>query len=164
MKEVLYEAKRIIKMVKIDNCILCFIWCTVLYLCRTTNRKEVFLDSEELLSLYKPFIAFIWITGILFFTALSLGWKICKDIGSNQDFTVANADRLKIISVLAMIEGVLYIAALLYIFSVGSYHTNVLVIMLLILFFTIIISVFTSMLSYLVRKESEIKHDIDLTI
>ncbi|QPQ30563.1 DUF2975 domain-containing protein [Lysinibacillus sp. JNUCC 51] len=126
--------------------------------------KEVLLDSEELLALYKPFIAFMWITGIPFFIALTLGWKICTDIGSNQDFTVANADRLKIISVLAMIEGVIYVAALLYIFAIGSYHTDVLVIMLLILFFAIVISVFTSMLSYLVRKASEIKQDNDLTI
>jgi len=101
--------------------------------------KKVLLDTEELQALYKPFI---WISRIPFFIELALGWKICTDIGSNQDFTVANADRLKIISVLAVIEGVLYVAAVLYIFSVCSYHTNVLDFI-----FIIDISVFTLMLS-----------------
>lgn len=128
-----------------------------------TGRK-ILLNSENLKTLYNPFITFIWITGIPFFIALVLGWKICSDIGSDQAFTVKNADRLKIISVLSMIEGVLYVGALFYFFVVGSYHTNVLFILLLILFFSVVISVFTSMLSHLVRKASEIKQDNDLTI
>ena len=126
--------------------------------------KGLLVDSENLKELYKPYVAFIWVTGIPFFIALDLGWKICSDVGSAQDFTAKNADRLKIISVLAMTEGVLYVAALLYLFVFGSYNTNVFVVLLLILFFAVIISVFTSMLSYLVRKASEIKQDNDLTI
>ncbi|EON72174.1 DUF2975 domain-containing protein [Lysinibacillus sphaericus] len=126
--------------------------------------KELLVDSQNLMELYKPFVAFIWITGMPFFIALGLGWKICADIATDQDFTAKNADRLKIISILAMTEGVLYVAALLYLFVVGSYHTNVLVVLLLILFFAVIIAVFTSMLSYLVRKASEIKQDNELTI
>jgi hypothetical protein len=134
-----------------------------IYIAPETGR-EILLDSGKLKTLYNPFITFIWITGIPFFTALVLGWQICSDIGSDQAFTVKNADRLKIISVLSMIEGFLYIGALLYLFVVGSYHANILVILLLILFFSVIISVFTSMLSHLVRNASEIKQDNDLTI
>lgn len=126
--------------------------------------RNILLNSEDLKILYHPFITFIWVTGIPFFIALVLGWQICSDIGFDQAFTLKNADRLKIISVLSMIEGVLYVSALLYIFVVGSYHTNVLIFLLLILFFSVIISVFTSMLSHLVRKASEIKQDNDLTI
>lgn len=75
-----------------------------------------------------------------------------------------NANRLKRISILSMTEGVLYIGALLYIFTAGSYHTSILVILLLILFFSVVISIFTSLLSHLIRKASEIKDDNDLTI
>ncbi|MDQ0174354.1 DUF2975 domain-containing protein [Bacillus chungangensis] len=126
--------------------------------------REMLLDSKNLQVLYTPFVAFIWITGIPFFIALALGWQICSDIGSDQAFTIKNASRLKIISVLSIIEGVLYIGALLYIFVVGSYYMNILFVFLLILFFSVVISVFTSMLSHLVRKASEIKQDNDLTI
>ncbi|WP_439021220.1 DUF2975 domain-containing protein [Bacillus thuringiensis] len=63
-----------------------------------------------------------------------------------------------------MMEGILYIGALLYIFIVGNYHTSILVIPLLILFFSVVISIFTSLLSHLVRKASDIKEDNDLTI
>ncbi|MBU5675418.1 DUF2975 domain-containing protein [Alkaliphilus sp. MSJ-5] len=42
--------------------------------------------------LYNPFITFIWITGIPFFTALVLGWQMCSYIGSDKAFTVKNAD------------------------------------------------------------------------
>ncbi|OOR05850.1 hypothetical protein BW897_31190 [Bacillus cereus] len=126
--------------------------------------NEILLDSEKLKVLYQPFIRFIWITGIPFFIALVLGWQICSDIGSDQAFTVKNADRLKIISILSMIEGVLYITTLFYLFIVRGYRTNVLIVLLLILFFSVVISVFTAMLSYLVRKASEIKQDNDLTI
>ncbi len=63
-----------------------------------------------------------------------------------------------------MLEGVLYVVALLFLFVSGSFHTNVLAILLLILFFAVVIAVFTSLLSYLVRKASDIKQDNDLTI
>lgn len=134
-----------------------------IYIAPETGR-EMLLGSKNLEGLYNPFIAFIWITGIPFFMALVLGWQICSDIGFDQAFTVKNAGRLKIISVLSMVEGVLYIGALLYLFVVGSYHTNILIVMLLILFFSVVISIFTSLLSHLVRKASEIKEDNDLTI
>ena len=126
--------------------------------------RNILLNSENLKTLYNPFITFIWITGIPFFIALVLGWQICSKIGFDQAFTVKNADRLKMISVSSMIEGVLYVGALIYLFVVGRYHTNVLIVLLLILFFSVVISVFTFMLSYLVRKASEIKQDNDLTI
>ena len=63
-----------------------------------------------------------------------------------------------------MMEGILYIGALLYIFIVGDYRASILVILLLILFFSVVISLFTSLLSHLVRKASDIKEDNDLTI
>lgn len=126
--------------------------------------RELLLDSTHLKGLYKPFTAFIWITGVPFFIALMIGWQICSDISSEQDFTVKNAGRLKVISVLALIEAVLYVIAILYIFVFGSYQTDIFIVLLLILFLAIVISVFTSMLSYLVRKASEIKQDNDLTI
>lgn len=130
-----------------------------IYIGPVTGR-EVLLDSENLKRLYPSFITFIWITGIPFFIALVLGWQICSDIGSDQSFTVKNANRLKFISVLSMIEGVLYVGALLYLFVVGNYHSNV----LMILFFSVVISIFTSMLSHLIKKASDIKQDNDLTI
>lgn len=126
--------------------------------------KAVLLESEQLKELYNPFVSFIWITGVPYFIALFLGWKICLDIAVDEAFTSQNAKRLKAISILSMMEGILYIGALLYIFIVGDYHTSILVILLLILFFSVVISIFTSLLSHLVRKASDIKEDNDLTI
>ncbi|MEK7018865.1 DUF2975 domain-containing protein [Bacillus sp. FSL R9-9410] len=141
----------------------CFGLLFCIYIGPETGRV-VLLVSENLKGLYKPFVLFIWITGIPFFSALFLGWKICSDIASHKAFTVKNANRLKRISILSMTEGILYIGALLYIFVAGSYHTSILVILLLILFFSVVISIFTSLLSHLIRKASEIKDDNDLTI
>lgn len=107
---------------------------------------------------------FIWITGVPYFIALCVGWIICSDISVGNDFTVENAKRLKLISVLAMIEGALYAVALLYTVIIRNYNTNLLMILLLILFFAIVISVFTSLLSYLMRRASEIKQDNEFTI
>ncbi|WP_235713397.1 DUF2975 domain-containing protein [Bacillus mycoides] len=103
-------------------------------------------------------------TGIPFFIALVFGWQICSDIGYDQAFTIKNADRLRRISILSMIESVLYVFALLYLLISGDYNTNVLMVLLPILFFAVVIAIFTSMLSYLVRNASEIKQDNDLTI
>ncbi|MEK4745061.1 MULTISPECIES: DUF2975 domain-containing protein [unclassified Bacillus (in: firmicutes)] len=141
----------------------CFGLLFCIYIGPETGRA-VLLVSENLKGLYKPFVLFIWITGIPFFSALFLGWKICSDIASHKAFTVKNANRLKRISILSMTEGVLYIGALLYIFAAGNYHTSILVILLLILFFSVVISIFTSLLSHLIRGASEIKGDNDLTI
>lgn len=63
-----------------------------------------------------------------------------------------------------MTEGVLYLIALLYVFISGHYNTNLLMVLLLILFFAVVISVFTSLLSYLMGKASKIKQDNELTI
>lgn len=141
----------------------CFGLLFCIYIGPETGRA-VLLSSKSLKGLYKPFVLFIWITGVPFFSALFLGWKICSEIPSDKSFTVKNANRLKRISILSMTEGILYIGALLYIFVAGSYHTSVLVILLLILFFSVVISIFTSLLSHLIRKASEIKDDNDLTI
>ncbi|PFL18394.1 hypothetical protein COJ07_19355 [Bacillus cereus] len=141
----------------------CFGLLFCLYIGPETGRATL-LSSEILKGLYKPFVLFIWITGIPFFSALFLGWKLCSDIALDKAFTVKNASRLKRISILSMSEGVLYIGGLLYIFAAGSYHTSILVILLLILFFSVVISIFTSLLSHLIRKASEIKDDNDLTI
>ncbi|MGX4670067.1 DUF2975 domain-containing protein [Cerasibacillus sp. JNUCC 74] len=126
--------------------------------------KEVLLNSEKMKVLYNPFIVFIWITGIPFYIALILGWKICLDISTNQAFSIKNANRLKQISVLAMIECFLYFVALIYLFIVKSISINMLIIILLILFFAFVISVLTSILSQLVREANKIKTDNDLTI
>lgn len=126
--------------------------------------KQTLVDSNFLKELYQPFIAFIWITGIPYFYALCIGWSICSDINLGNDFTLKNAKRLKRISILAMTEGVLYVIALLYVFISGNYNINLLMILLLILFFAVVISVFTSLLSYLMGKASEIKQDNELTI
>ncbi len=40
--------------------------------------KAVLLVSENLKGLYKPFVLFIWITGIPFFSALFLHWKTSR--------------------------------------------------------------------------------------
>jgi Protein of unknown function (DUF2975) len=126
--------------------------------------REVLLNSKKLKVLYKPFIVFIWLTGIPFYISLILGWKICMEISINQAFSIKNADRLKQISFLAMIECFLYFVALIYLFIVKSISTNMLIIILLILFFAFVISVLTSILSQLVREANKIKTDNDLTI
>lgn len=134
------------------------------------------MNSENLRGLYEPFIIFIWVTkipffivfiwtaGIPFFIALILGWQICSDIGYDQAFTIKNADRLRKISILSMIESVLYVFALLYLLISGGYNASILMVLLPILFFSFVITIFTSMLSYLVRNASELKQDNDLTI
>ncbi|WP_427107707.1 DUF2975 domain-containing protein [Lysinibacillus xylanilyticus] len=156
--------KELAKWLKI---IIVFCWVFGLLFCvyiGPETGKNILVDSNFLKELYKPFIAFIWITGIPYFYALCIGWSICSDINVGNDFTLKNAKRLKRISVLAMTEGVLYVIALLYVFISGNYNTNLLMVLLLILFFAVVISVFTSLLSYLMGKASEIKQDNELTI
>ncbi|GAB6459554.1 hypothetical protein bcgnr5390_62050 [Bacillus luti] len=80
----------------------------------------------------------IWLKTYHYFIALFLGWKICSDIAVDEGFTSQNAKKLKTISISSMMEGILYIGALLYIFIVGNHHTSILVILFLILFFQLL--------------------------
>jgi len=158
------KQKELAKWLKI---IIVFCWLFGLLFCiyvGPETGKNILLGFDSLKELYKPFVAFIWITGIPYFLALCIGWSICSDINVGNDFTLKNANRLKRISVLAMTEGVLYVIALLYVFISGNYNTNLLMILLLILFFAVVISVFTSLLSYLMGKASELKEDNELTV
>ncbi|MED0987730.1 DUF2975 domain-containing protein [Bacillus paramycoides] len=159
--------------------IIAFCWIFGLLFCIYIGPeigRHTLMHSKSLKGLYEPFIifiwvtkipffiVFIWITGIPFFITLVLGWQICSDIGYDQAFTVKNANRLRRVSILSMIESVLCIYTLLYLLISGDYNTNILIVLLPILFFAIVISIVTSMLSYLFRNASEIKQDNDLTI
>ncbi len=79
-------------MIKVYNCFCGFFGLLFCVYFGSETGRVILLDSGNLKMLYNPFIAFIWITGIPFFTALVLGWRICSDIGSDQAFTVKNAD------------------------------------------------------------------------
>ena len=55
----------------------CFGLLFCIYIGPETGRA-VLLVSENLKGLYKPFVLFIWITGIPFFSALFLHWKTSR--------------------------------------------------------------------------------------
>ena len=96
--------------------------------------------------------------------ALWKSWNICERISSDQSFCEGNAKALKHISILALVECILYLMAAFVLVLCNLLHPGILLIILFIQFAGIAIAVVAATLSHLVKKASDIKAENDLTI
>ena len=126
--------------------------------------KDAVSMYPELDYMFFPCLSFIWITAIPFYMALWESWNICGKISKDQSFCEENANSLKRISILSIIECAFYLMAAIILMLFNLLHPSILLIMLFILFVGVSISIFTATLSHLVKKASDLKQENDLTI
>ena len=107
---------------------------------------------------------FIWLTAIPGFIALFLAWRIFAEIGRNNSFCTENAKRLRLISRLALVDTVLYMARAVALFTFGLMHPSVLLVLAAVILFGTAMTVAGAALSHLTQKAADMKADNDLTI
>ena len=122
------------------------------------------LTELNLLQRYKIWSIIILISSIPCFLVLVYGWFIATNIGIDQSFSKENANYLKIITILTLIDTIYFFIAnvVLYIYQCSS--PIIFTISLIIEFAGITIAITSACLSHLVMNAYELKMQSDLTI
>lgn len=121
-------------------------------------------EYPEFAFAFIPWLVFIIVMAVPCYAVLVLGWKIASSIGSDNSFSIANAKRLKYISVLALVTSIYYFAGNVIFILLNMNHPGILLASLFITFVGIAISAASAILSYLVRKAAKLQEQSDLTI
>lgn len=137
--------------------VLCFVIVPII-------GKDAVLMNPDLEYIFYPSLIFIWITGIPFYIALWKSWSIASEIGKDRSFCKENADSLKTISRLALVECVLYFSAIISLLILNLLHPGLLLMALSIIFLGVAVAVAAAALSHLVEKANRLQEENDLTI
>lgn len=110
--------------------------------------------------LFQPMTLFIWGSAMPVYICLFKVWQMCKNIENNNSFCHQNAKLLKEISLLAILDTVLYLI------SLAFFMDNILYILFVmcVVAVGIFMAVLTVALSHLTTKAAVIKAENDLTI
>ncbi len=125
---------------------------------------EMRMENPEVAYLFWPCLIFLWASSLPFFAALLLGWRIATDMGRNRSFCHENAQRLKWVCWLALLEAAVYIGAVV---TLGVLHLASPGIALLLLFTVaagLVVAVIAAVLSHLVDKAVALQQENDLTV
>ena len=122
------------------------------------------LTEFNLLKQYNIWSIIFLISSIPCFLVLVCGWFIATNIGIDQSFSKENANYLKIITILTLIDTIYFFIAnvVLYIYHYSS--PIIFTISLIIAFSGIAIAIISACLSHLVMNAYELKIQSDLTI
>lgn len=111
-----------------------------------------------------PVLIGIYITGIPFFFALIQALKLLNYIKSKSVFTELAVNSLKQIKNSAISIIVLYVIGMLLLLFLNALHPGIAIIGIVIIFATLVISVFTAVLQELLAVAINIKSENDLTV
>lgn len=113
---------------------------------------------------YKPWLYFIWASGIPCYVVLFLAWQIAANIGLNHSFSYKNAGLLKWISIIAAGDATFFFIGNIIMLLLKLNHPVIVLFSLIIVFVGISIAVASAVLSHLVSKAAALQEENDLTI
>jgi len=111
-----------------------------------------------------PWLIFMWVSGIPFFTALFFAWKIAANIGKDQSFSEYNAKLLKWISCLSGADAGFFFIGNVLLFLLNMSHPSVVIASFAIVFVGVTIAIVSALLSHLVKKAAILQEQSDWTI
>ena len=126
--------------------------------------REAAEMNEELSYLFWPCLLYLEATILPVLAALALAWLIFAEIGRDNSFCMANARRLRAISILALVDTLLYILWIIALGLLGALHPGVLIGSVCIVFMGVGFTVGAAALSHLARKAAALKDENDLVI
>ena len=118
----------------------------------------------EFSSWYMPWFIVILLTAVPIYIALYYAWKISDNIGKDNSFCYDNADSLRRIARLAIIDVAYFFCANLVMSFLGMNHPGVLLLSFAVDFAGVAASVFFAALSHIILKAAKLKEENDLTI
>jgi len=126
--------------------------------------REFAAGNPELAYMFWPCLVFIWISAVPVCAALVLVWQIAVEIGRDNSFCHRNAERLRMIGILALSDTLLYIVGGTYLAMTNMLHISVFLLIVGIVSIGAALTVAAAALSHLTRKAADLKSENDLTI
>lgn len=111
-----------------------------------------------------PILIGLYMTAIPFFLALYQAWKLLNYIERGNAFSKSSVSSLRLIKNYAILIISLYGIGMLLLTLCNALHPGIAIIGIVIVFATLVISVFAAVLQELLRSALEIKTENDLTV
>ncbi|NLZ37906.1 MAG: DUF2975 domain-containing protein [Clostridiales bacterium] len=111
-----------------------------------------------------PCLIYLWVMSVPIFIALWEFYKISREIGLDNSFSVENSVSLDRISKLAIIDTVLLFIGVIVMMALSLLPVSVFVAAIIIAILGVVLSVVCAALSHLVLKAKKLKDENDLTI
>ena len=121
-------------------------------------------SAPEFAGWYRPWLVFLWVSGIPCYAVLVFAWRIAANIQADRSFTAANAAHLKWISWLAAGDAAYFFVGNVAMLLLNMSHPGVTLLSLIVVFIGIAVSVAAAALSHLVQKAAVLQEQSDLTI
>lgn len=144
-----------------------FIGLSVLALCilwLPWQAGELALTYPEFSYLQYPLLIGLYMTALPFFFALYQAWKLLIAIDRNQAFSELAVKRLVLIKYCAVTIFVIYLVGEILIISHNAGHPGIVLMGLIIMFSSIVISIFAALLQNLLKNALELKEENELTV
>lgn len=109
-------------------------------------------------------LLFLWATGIPFYAALVLCWRIVSSVGAGDSFTRKNAERFNRISYLAAFDTIFFFVGDIIFYLLDMSHPIFLLLSLIVVFIGVSVAVVSAVLSRLVQKAADLQEQSDFTI
>jgi hypothetical protein len=122
--------------------------------------------NPEFAYLQYPFLIGLYVTAIVFFSALYQTLKLLNYMDKNQAFSELSVKSLKNIKYFAITIGALYVVFMPLIFLMGEKDDapGIVLIGLVIIFGCMVVAVFAAVLQKLLKNAIDIKSENDLTV
>lgn len=119
--------------------------------------RDMCNQTPEFEYCYFPWLFFIWFTAIPCYAVLYYGWKIGVEIGKDNSFSTENAQYLKKIMFMAIIDSAVFFAGNIIFLLLGMNHPGIVLLSLLMSFGGVAVSIIAAALSHLVEKAAELR-------
>lgn len=126
--------------------------------------KDIAEEFPNLAGAFWPCLIFFWVTAAVMIAFLCVVWLIARDIGRDKSFTLENAKRLSVCSLLALTDTLLYIIAGVVLMGLNLLHISVFMLGVLICAVGAAVTVCCAALSHLTRKAADMQSENDLTV
>lgn len=113
---------------------------------------------------FMPWLVFIEIMAIPCYIVLGYAWRIAQSISNEKAFTAKNSQRLKRVSLLALVTSLYFFIGNMAFLLLSMNHPSIFILSCICIFIGVSISVASAVLSYLVNKASQLQEQSDLTI
>lgn len=121
-------------------------------------------EYPEVAFLYWPGLCYGWLIAAGCYYILYQFWKVAKEIGNDNSFSLENCSSFVKMSRMALIMALIWFIGLLILSICKWMNPGILILMLLAIFISLVISILTAALSHLIRKAYEMKQENELTI
>jgi hypothetical protein len=121
---------------------------------------------ESASGMYRPLLLGMYVPAIPFFLALYQGWKLLGHIDADKAFSDHSVRSLNLVKYYALSIGIMYTLGLPYIYVVADMDDapGVIVLGLVVVFASLVVSVFAALLQRLLGDALAIKSENDLTV